>query len=258
MGDHRRVVQKLLAVAGVLGQEGHHALQRGRHRVEAGDEEQIADVDHVVAAEGLAFDLGVEDGGQEVVLALGHAGVHHFFESGVDLLAGGIDHLPALLHGPGRWTDYAVFEGEELVDPANGQAQQLQEDGGRHGLGDFVMEVAVAFVGHLVDQLADELPHPGLVPGHLLGGEQRIERFAVLAVVGRVDLEGHQGTGVADVDRSGVGGEHLGGLKGAHHVFVAADSDGIEAASTGQLGHRGVVAQLPIGVVGISGDLGGL
>ena len=60
-------VDELAAVVGMLGEVAEEAVERGRHGVEAGDEEQEADVEDVVAGELVAVDLGVEELAQEVV-----------------------------------------------------------------------------------------------------------------------------------------------------------------------------------------------
>ena len=58
---------ELAPVLGVLGQEGEHAVERGRDRVEPGDEEEEADVEDVLAGEPVALDLGVEEVREQVV-----------------------------------------------------------------------------------------------------------------------------------------------------------------------------------------------
>ena len=45
MLDGRRIVDQALPLVGVLGQTRQHAVERGGHRVESGEEEQVADVD---------------------------------------------------------------------------------------------------------------------------------------------------------------------------------------------------------------------
>ena len=70
-GDERRVVDDLLPVLGVLGEEAEHAVERRRDGVEPGDEEQEADVEDLLAGQPLAVDLGVEEAADEVVATLG-------------------------------------------------------------------------------------------------------------------------------------------------------------------------------------------
>ena len=69
VGDERGVLDELAPVLGVLGQEGEHAVERGGDRVEAGDQEEEADVEDVLAGEAVALDLGVEEVREQVVLA---------------------------------------------------------------------------------------------------------------------------------------------------------------------------------------------
>ena len=51
------------ALLGVLGEVGEEAVERRGHGVEAGDEEQEADVEDVLARQAVAVDLGVEERG---------------------------------------------------------------------------------------------------------------------------------------------------------------------------------------------------
>ena len=66
--DDVGVLDELAPVLGVLRQEGEHAVERGRDRVEPGDEEEEADVEDVLAGQAVALDLGVEEVRQQVVL----------------------------------------------------------------------------------------------------------------------------------------------------------------------------------------------
>ena len=59
----------LAPIVGVLGEVAEHAVERRRHGVEAGDEEQEADVEDLLVREPLAVHLGVEEVAQEVVAA---------------------------------------------------------------------------------------------------------------------------------------------------------------------------------------------
>ena len=62
------MVDDLAPVIVVLGEEGEEARQRVGHGVEAGDEEQEADVEDLLAGQLLAVDLGGVEPGEDVVL----------------------------------------------------------------------------------------------------------------------------------------------------------------------------------------------
>ena len=128
VGDERRVLDQLAPVVGVLGQEREHAVERGRDGVEAGDEEQEADVQDVLAGEPVALHLGVEEVREQVVPPLHLALVEDLVEVVVDrvgdllLVVAGLARaveLPGHVVGP----DDAVLHGEEPVQLVEGQAQ---------------------------------------------------------------------------------------------------------------------------------------
>ena len=58
MGDRGRVLDELLALCRLLGEIGEEAVERGGDGVEAGDEEQEADVEDLLARQTLAVVLG--------------------------------------------------------------------------------------------------------------------------------------------------------------------------------------------------------
>jgi hypothetical protein len=66
--DELGILDDLAAVVGVLGQVGEHAVEGGGDGVEAGDEEQEADVEDLVAGQAHAVDLGGEELAEQVVL----------------------------------------------------------------------------------------------------------------------------------------------------------------------------------------------
>ena len=118
-----------LPLLGVLGEVGEHAVERGGHRVEPGDEEQEADVEDLLAGQPVAVDLAVEEAAEDVVAPLGLALVEHALEVVVDRggrrpLVG--DASSALFHGGAGdlvGSDDAVLHGQER--------RQLVERAGR-------------------------------------------------------------------------------------------------------------------------------
>ncbi len=68
-GTHGGVSDELPALLRLLGEVTEEAVERRRDGVEAGDQEQEADVEDVLAAQPVAVDLGVEELAQQIVLA---------------------------------------------------------------------------------------------------------------------------------------------------------------------------------------------
>ena len=83
-GNDRGVVDDPLTLLGVLDQVAEDAVEGGGHRVEAGDEEEEADVEDVLAGELVPLDLGVEEAAEDVVLTLQLPLVEDLVEVGVD------------------------------------------------------------------------------------------------------------------------------------------------------------------------------
>ena len=90
--------------SGCSREEREEARERVGDGVEAGDEEQEADVEDLLAGEALAVDLGVEELGEDVVLRVGEPLVEDRVEVRVDLLAGVALDLQPLLGRPCRST----------------------------------------------------------------------------------------------------------------------------------------------------------
>ena len=199
----------------MLGQEGEHAVERGRHRVEAGDEEQEADVQDVLAGEPVTLDLGVEEVREQVVLPLHLALVEDLVEVVVDRVGDLLLVVAGLLRsvelaGDVVGPDDAVLHGEEPVQLVEGQAEQGEEHLGGERDGELLGEVHLAPVDEPIDQVVDQLGDLVVHQGHLAGGEERVEELAELLVVRRVDLQRDHGPLVLEVDRVHVGGEDLG------------------------------------------------
>ena len=105
------------------------------------------------------------------------------------------------------------------------------------------------------DQVLHERPGPLLEQGDLAGGEDGVEQLAVVAVVGRVDLERDQRPHLADVHGVDARAEHLGVLQHVADLGVAPDDHhpGLTEVHGGgrvaqQLEHRlGVGQRLRVG-----------
>ena len=95
----RRVGDELGPLLGVLAQVAEEAVERRAHGVEAGDEEEEADVEDVLAGEAVAVDLGVEEPAQQVAPALDLALVELPVEVVVDRLPGRVLVGERLLRG---------------------------------------------------------------------------------------------------------------------------------------------------------------
>ena len=170
----------------------------------------------------------------------GGALLDHLVEDGVDLPAGHVDHPPPLLHAVRGRPDDPVLQREELREARDRQPEDLQEDGGRQGLGDGVVEVAAAVGGDGADELLHECARLRLEQGDLLGCEQRVEQLAERLVLRRVDLEGDQWADLADRDRVEARRVDVGVLQHLAHLGFATDDD---HAPVLHLEERATVAQ---------------
>ncbi len=143
--DLGRVVDELAPVLGMGGEKREHAVERGRDRVEARDQEQEADVEDLGAAELLAVYRRVEELAQDVVAPLDFALVEHAVEVLVDRVRSrGLQfvHLVAAVRGAGDRVgpDDAVLHREEARQLVEREAEQgeehLRREGDRELLGE--------------------------------------------------------------------------------------------------------------------------
>src|SRR4029450_10053747 len=123
---------------------GEEAVERGRDRVEPGDEEQEADVEDVFPGQPVPVDVGVEERGEDVVAALDLALIQDIVEVRVDRVGGGLlvgDGDPALTVAPGHvvGSDDPVLHGQEpgglLQREAEEREEHVRRVGGREGGG---------------------------------------------------------------------------------------------------------------------------
>ena len=228
--DELGVLDELAPLLGVLGQEGEHAVERGRDRVEPGDEEEEADVEDVLAAEPVALDLGVEEVREQVVLPLVLTLVEDLVEVVVDrvgdllLVVAGLLR-PVELPGHVVRADDPVLHGEEAVELVERQAEQGEEDLGGERDGELLGEVHLAPVDEAVDEVVDERGDLVVHERHLARGEDRVEQLAELLVLRRVDLERDHRPLVLEVDRVHVGREDLGMAQRLRDLLLAREED---------------------------------
>ncbi len=187
-------LDQLATVLGVLGQEGEHAVERGGDGVEAGDEEEEADVQDVLARQPVAFHLGVEEEREQVVAPLRLAQVEDLVEVLVDRV-GGLLLVVLRLVAPVELAhhvvgpDDAVLHREEAIQLVERQSEQGEKDLGGEGDGELLGEVHLTPVDEAVDEVVDECRDLVVHGRHLAGGEDRVEQLAELLVVRRVDLQ---------------------------------------------------------------------
>ncbi len=188
----------------------------------AADQDQQRLVHQRVVVEPVAVDLGVAQHAHEVVSGLGLAvgddrvGVLRVADEG---LGGRADATPVA----GEGGEHGVAPRQELVPVLGGHAQVVADHDQRQRGGDVPDEVALAALGHPVDDLVADLADLVGALADPSGGEALVDELAPPQVLGVVHVDHHRdGVGVGP-DPLGVGerGRVLGdGLE----VGVAADA----------------------------------
>ena len=196
------MLDQLAAMVGVCAQEREEARQRIGHGVEPGDEEEVTDVEDLLARQLLAVDLGGVEAAEDVVARFGEPLVEDLVEVRVELLADvALDLQPRLgLHVDGARTEDAVLEPQEGVELLPRQSHQPEEHGGGERLGELVGEVAFAPIDELVDEVVDPVGDVTFDGVHLLGREDRVEDLAVLEVLRWVDAQRDERPHVPEVE----------------------------------------------------------
>ncbi|MFN8027024.1 MAG: hypothetical protein U0W40_11925 [Acidimicrobiia bacterium] len=198
-GNDRRILRDHPLVLGMLREEREEAGERVGDGVETGDEEQEADVEDLLAGELLAVDLGREEVREDVVGRRLLALVEDAVEERVDVLRGVALHLRVVLRGAALAlrADDAVLHAQERGQLLPRQAHEAEEHRRRERHRELVGEVAVPPVGKGVEEPVEARGDVVLDRVHALRCEQRVEHFAVLRVVGRVDRQRDQRSHVA-------------------------------------------------------------
>src|SRR5690348_10009188 len=120
----------------VLGQEVEEAAQAVGNRVEPGDDEEVTDVDDLLAGEPLTIDLGLEQIEQQPFGALVQDAVEGRLEVLVAELAGILAGLELGLEGGfAVAADDPLLDLQEQVEILERQTEQAEEHraGKRHG-----------------------------------------------------------------------------------------------------------------------------
>ena len=128
-----------------------------------------------------------------------------------------------LLLVPGLGPDDVVLETQEEVEILEREPEEPQEHRAGERDRERAVELALARVDELVDQLVAELADVVLEQRDLLRREERVEQPPVLHVLGRVDLQRDERPHVADRDRVHVGREKVGVPQRELDVLVAGD-----------------------------------
>ena len=162
----------------------------------------------------LSVDLGVEEPAQQIVPPFGLTLVQQL----VEVLVDGVGRpLLEIMHlrTPIRDTqhhvgpDDAVLHGQEPGELLDGEAEQTEEHLRRERHGELLGEVHSAVSDEAVDQEVDGLFDRRFEEGRLSRGEDGIEQLSKLLVVGRVDLQRNEGTGILQVHGVRIRGEDL-------------------------------------------------
>ena len=181
----------------VPAEVAEEAVERRSDRVEAGDEEQEADVEDLLVAQPITLDLGFEERAHEVVVPGTGALGEQVLEVRVDLV--GRRLLECLGLGMAARFSRDVIRPDDAILHRN-EARQLVEREPEHRQEhlrwerhrELLREVDLVVVHERIDQLVGEVRGAPFERGHALRREQRVEELPILPVVGRIRLQRDQ------------------------------------------------------------------
>src|SRR5580704_8902384 len=238
----------------MCGEEGDHAVESGRHGVEATEQQEVADAEELRLAQGFAIDRRVNDARQQTVRGLQSATGNEVAKVLSDLVRHlGTDALGAFeiarLHcRPDRIVPPAQKEREVLL----GQSHERQKELGWQRCRDLLVKVALPAGGNPIDEAADDSPYFGLQLSDLPGNKLWAQQTSVLRVLGGIELEGDQRL-IAKVEAASGRSEVLGMTEGPGHIVIARNEHR-RASPHGGAGHWTLLTEAAIGSVGVIGN----